>query len=135
MTGEQQLIFDWIGSLPVAVPNWEKRLPQMYEELNAKWFNGAAPILGSTFVCEFCEMPRNTAGIYIDAKRAEAQSTAEIKIRPGIRINSVLQVLPDHVKIAMLHEMIHASGVEGHGEPFQLELSRLILAGAYNGLL
>jgi len=80
-------------------------------------------------------MPRSTAGIYIDAKRAEAQSTAEIKIRPGIHINSALHVLPDHVKIALLHEMIHASGVEGHGEPFQLELSRLMLAGAYNGLL
>lgn len=135
MTDEQKLIFDWIGNLPVAVPNWDERLPKMYQECNAKWFDDSLPALGEDFVCEFCEMPRNTAGIFIDTKKAEAQSTAETRIRSGIRINAALQVLPDHVKIALLHEMIHASGIDGHREQFNLEISRLLCAGAYKELL
>jgi hypothetical protein len=135
MTGEQQLIFDWIGNLPVLVPNWEKRLPMLYEELNATWFDGTLPELTDTFVCEFCDMPQDSAGIFIDAETAAMRSTPDIKIRPGIRINSALRALRDHVKIALLHEMVHVSGIMGHLEPFHLEISRLMLAGAYNGLL
>jgi hypothetical protein len=135
MTGEQQLIFDWIADLPVRVPNWEKRLPMMYEELNMKWFDGTLPELTDDFVCEFCDMPRDSAGIFIDAETAEMRSTPDITIRPGIRINSALRVLRDHVKIALLHEMVHVSGIKGHLEPFHLEISRLMLAGAYDGLL
>src|SRR3979490_3079119 len=104
MTDEQQLIFDWIGSVPVLVPNWEKRLPQMYDVLNAKWFDKSLPLISYNFVCEFSEMPRDTAGIYIDEKDAVAQSTVDVKIRPGIRINSGLKILRDHVAIALLHE-------------------------------
>lgn len=135
MNDEQKLIFDWIGTLPVLVPQWEKRLPLLYQELNAKWFQGSLPTLTNNFVCEFCEMPQDTAGMYLDGKAAEAQSTPETKIRPGIRINSALKGLTDHVKIALLHEMIHVSGVTGHLELFNLEVSRLMLAGAYNNLL
>jgi hypothetical protein len=36
------------------------------------------------------------------------------KINPGIRINSALKVLSDHVRIALLHEMVHTSGIVGH---------------------
>jgi hypothetical protein len=39
------------------------------------------------------------------------------------------------VKIAMLHEMIHAAGINGHTEVFQAEVARLMASGAYNGLL
>jgi hypothetical protein len=135
MTAEQQLIFDWIGTVPVLVPNWEKRLPQMYNELNAKWFDKSLPPISDNFVCEFCDMPRDTAGIYIDEKDAAAQSTAAVKIRPGIRINSGLKILRDHVAIALLHEMVHVSGIRGHREPFKAGIARLMLAGAYNDLL
>jgi hypothetical protein len=75
MTPEQQLIFDWIGTVPVLVPNWDKRLHQMYDELNAKWFDKSLPPISNNFVCEFCDMPRDTAGIYMDDKDAAAQST------------------------------------------------------------
>jgi hypothetical protein len=135
MSDEQRLIFEWIGILPVVIPNWEKRLPELYDELNGKWFDGKLPALTDEFVCEFCPMPRNTAGIFIDAETAQAQSTPETKIRPGIRINPALEVLPDHVKIALLHEMVHAGGIKGHKESFDREILRLILAGAYRGLL
>src|SRR5258708_26661053 len=107
----------------------------MYEEVNMKWFDGTLPELTDDFVCELCDMPRDSAGIFIDAETAEMRSTPDITIRPGIRINSALRVLRDHVKIALLHEMLHVSGIKGHLEPFPLEISRLMLAGAYDGLL
>lgn len=90
----------------------------MYEELNMKWFDGTLPELTDDFVCEFCDMPRDSAGTFIDVETAEMRSTLDIKIRPGIRINSALRVLRDHVKIALLHEMVHVSGIKGHLEPF-----------------
>ena len=135
MTGEHRLIFNWIGSLPVLVPNWEKRLPALYDELNFKHFQGTLPTLCPDFVCEFCDMPQDSAGIYISPENAALQSTKDVTIRPGIRINSALQVLRDHVRIALLHEMVHAKGIVGHGPNFQEELARLMLAGAYNNLL
>jgi hypothetical protein len=132
MTDEGRLIFEWIGSLPVIVPDWRTRLPRMYDELNAKWFSNTLPPLSELFVCEFCERPRESAGIFIDANKAAEQSS--VKIRPGIRINADLKCLSDHVKIALLHEMVHASGVEGHNEPFNGEIARLMHAGAYNNI-
>jgi hypothetical protein len=106
----------------------------MYGELNAARFAIALPELTDDFVCEFCDMPQDAPGIFIDANNAETQSTPEISIRHGIRINSALRILRDHVKIALLHEMIHVSGISGHWEPFNLEVSRLMLAGTYNDL-
>ncbi|MDQ2835202.1 MAG: hypothetical protein M3Y50_15955 [Acidobacteriota bacterium] len=135
MTEEQRLIYEWIGQLPIVVPNWNKRLTEMYEELNTKWFQGVLPALSERFVCEFREMPRDTSGIFISEEHAAMQATDEIHVRPGIRINAALCVLRDHVKIALLHEMIHAAGIVGHKEAFHMEVSRLMLAGAYNGLL
>jgi hypothetical protein len=29
MTDEQRRIYEWIGELPVVVPNWDKRLPEI----------------------------------------------------------------------------------------------------------
>ncbi len=135
MTDEQRRIYEWIGELPVVVPNWDKRLPEMYGDLNTRFFQGALPLLSDTFVCECCEMPRDTSGIFISAEHAAMQSTDRVHVRPGIRINAALCVLRDHLKIALLHEMIHAAGIVGHQEPFQMEVSHLMLAGAYNGLL
>jgi hypothetical protein len=135
MTEEQRLIYEWIGELPVVVPNWDKRLPEIYGELNTTFFQGVLPSLNEKFVCEFCEMPRDTSGIFLSEEHAAMQSTDQVHVRPGIRINSALCVLRDHVKIALLHEMIHAAGIVGHQEPFHMEVSRLMLAGAYNGLL
>jgi hypothetical protein len=80
-------------------------------------------------------MPRETAGICIDAGRAAKVSKDRVNVRPGIRINSKLQCLSDHVMIALLHEMVHASGIEKHEEVFQNAIPGLFAAGAYDGLL
>lgn len=135
MTDEQKLISDRIGDLPVRVFDWKKRLPKIYDSFNAEWFNKSLPAISDAFVCEFCDMPRETAGICIDADRAAKVSKDGVNVRPGIRINSKLQCLSDHVKIALLHEMIHASGIEKHEEVFQNVIARLFAAGAYNRLL
>jgi len=135
MTDEQKLIYEWIGMTPVIVPDWDRLLPEMYDSFNAAYFNNSLPSLSSTFVCEFCEMPREAAGIFLDADRAARRSTDSVKVKPGIRINSKLKELTDHVKISLLHEMIHASGINGHGENFQNGIIALLVAGAYRGLL
>jgi hypothetical protein len=135
MTKEQQLIYDWIGTLLVVVPNWDKRLPEMYDSLNKSFFSNSLPPISSDFVCEFCEMPRETGGIYLDAKRAAALSKDGVNVRPGIRINANLRCLTDHVKIALLHEMVHVTGIEKHEKPFKNAIAALFLAGAYKGVL
>lgn len=135
MTAEQTLISDWIGNLPVTVFDWDELLPKIYDAFNAKWFNNSLPPISDTFVCEFCDMPRETAGICIDACRAAKVSKEGVNVRPGIRINSELQCLSDHVKVALLHEMVHASGIEKHEEVFQNAIAELFAAGAYKGLL
>jgi hypothetical protein len=135
MTPEHQLILEWIGTVPVLVPNWEKRLPLMYEDLNAKWFENSLPPISDEFVCEFCDMPRDTTVIYIDEKDAAEQSTSDVKIRPGIRISSGLKMFRAEVTIALLHEMVHATGIRKHDEPFRAQIARLMAAGAYEGLL
>jgi hypothetical protein len=135
MTDEQKLISDWIGNLPVRVFNWDKKLPKMYDFFNEKWFNNSLPPISDAFVCEFSDMPRETAGICLDADRAAKLSKDGVNVRPGIRINSKLQYLSDHVRIALLHEMVHASGIEKHEEDFQKAIAGLFIAGAYNDLL
>src|SRR5271165_2051476 len=109
MTDEQNLISDWVGNLPVRVFDWDELLPKMYDSFNAKWFNNSLLPISDAFVCEFCDMPRETAGICIDADRAAKASRNGVNVRPGIRINAKLQCLSDHVRIALLHEMVHAS--------------------------
>jgi len=135
MTDEQNLISDWVGNLPVRVFDWDELLPKMYDSFNAKWFNNSLLPISDAFVCEFCDMPRETAGICIDADRAAKASRNGVNVRPGIRINAKLQCLSDHVRIALLHEMVHASGIEKHEEAFQNAIARLFAAGAYNDLL
>jgi hypothetical protein len=135
MTQESRIIFDWIGELPIVDYDWDKRLPKLYEGLNEKWFNNRLPAVSGSFVVAFCEMPNESAGICIDAHRAREKSTEAVKVRPGIRINSNLKCLNDHVQIALLHEMVHADGIIGHNSDFQDAIKRLKADGAYCGLL
>jgi hypothetical protein len=135
MTNEQKLIWEWIGMLPTRIFDWNEVLPKMYDSLNAKWFKSSLPPISDSFVCEFCEMPRETVGICIDAARASKVSKDGISVRPGIRINPALQCSTEHVIIALLHEMIHASGIEKHEEAFKSVVAQLFAAGAYNGIL
>lgn len=112
MTDEQKLIFEQIDMEPVSVFDWKDQLPKMYEPFNAKWFNNSLPPISHAFVCEFCDMPREFAGICIDEAWAVKISKGRVTVRLGIRINSKLKCLSDHVRIALLHEMVHASGIQ-----------------------
>jgi hypothetical protein len=122
MTDEQKLIWDWIGMLPVRVFDWNEALPKLYDSLNANWFKNSLPPISDAFVCEFCDMPRETVGISIDAVRAAKISRDGINVRPGIII-------------ALLHEMVHASGIEKHHKAFQNAIAELFAAGAYKDIL
>src|SRR5882757_5842372 len=135
MTEEQQLIFDVISNVPTSIYDSSVLLHRMYESLNEKWFGSALPQLSETFICEFCGMPREAAGIFLDVNRAQQYSIDTVKIRPGMRINSKLQEWTDHVKIALLHEMVHATGIDGHDDRFIASIQRLISEGAYTKTL
>ena len=121
--------------LPVRVFDWNEALPRLYEQLNAKWFEGSLPAVSEAFVCEFCDMPRETVGICIDPVRAAKISKDGIDVRPGIRISSHLKCSTQHVIVALLHEMAHASGIEKHDEAFQDAIAKLYSMGAYKEIL
>jgi hypothetical protein len=137
MTEEEKCVYEWIDNLPTPVPDWRKELPAIYQSFNATWFKNALPALSDTFVCEFQDMPRESAGIYIGVDDATKLSSNGVTVRAGIRINSRLECLSDHVKIALLHEMIHARGFKhNEGEAlFQAAIDDLFHAGAYRKLL
>ena len=93
MTDEQKLIFEQMDMEPVSVFDWKDKLPKMYDMFNAKWFNNSLPPISPAFVCEFCDMPREFAGICIDEAWAAKISKGGVTVRLGIRINSKLQCL------------------------------------------
>jgi hypothetical protein len=88
MTDEQKLIFEQMDMEPVRVFDWKDELPRMYDCFNAKWFNNCLPPISPVFVCEFCDMAREFAGICIDEARAAKISKGRVTVRLGIRINS-----------------------------------------------
>jgi len=134
MTDEERLIFHSLDA-PAIVTNWDEGLPKMYDSFNACFFKGSLPSISETFVCVLGPLPREVAGVCLDANDASKISTNKVTVRPGIRINSKLECLTSHVAIALLHEMTHASGKKGHEEPFQKAIAALYAAGAYNGHL
>ncbi len=120
---------------PVSVFDWKDELPKMYDMVNAKWFNNSLPPISPAFVCEFCDMPREFAGICIDEAGAAKISKGGVTVRLGIRINSKLQCLSEHVRIAVLHEMVHARGIQKHDKTFQSAVAHLFAEGAYSHIL
>jgi len=52
-------------------------------------------------------------------------------VKKGIRINECLEKFRSETQVALLHEMIHATGIIGHGKEFKQEILRLIIEGAY----
>jgi hypothetical protein len=136
MTDEQNAIYEWVGNVPAFIPDWKKRLPAMYADFNEKYFSNSLPKLGLDFVCEFCDFPGDAVGICI--LQPDAQELFErsgIEVRLGIRIRSELKFSPDHVQIVLLHEMIHASGIRGHGTELRHKIIDLFAKGAYLALL
>jgi hypothetical protein len=136
MTKEHRIIYEAIGDVPtVYVSDWDAKLHRMYEGLNERWFEGKLPRISDSFVCEFCEMPNGNTGICVTEEWATKWSTEDCQVRPGIRINPGLKCSPEHVEIALIHEMVHASGILGHKDDFWNAVGELTRVGAHRGLL
>src|SRR5690348_2480844 len=108
---EEEIIYGHLDDIPRVVPDYDKLLREDYAIFNEKHFQNVLPVLSECYICVFQQMPGDNAGMYISPDRAERMSTNETAIRPGIRINSKLKEFTSHVRIVLLHEMIHASGI------------------------
>ena len=102
----------WKGRPPAPID-----LPALYAEFKEKYFGDSIPTLSDDFVCTFLKLPFDAAGICYLADKAE-----NLGVRKGIRINEKFREFPSEAKVALLHEMIHASGTTGHDAAFKLEI-------------
>jgi hypothetical protein len=132
---EEEIINQHLDNVPRVVSDTSKQLREDYAIFNQTHFQNSLPHLSESFICVFQEMRGDNAGMYISPDRAEKMSTKENAIRPGIRINSKLKDFTPHVRIVLLHEMIHACGIVGHKEDFRALISALVKAGVYEPLL
>src|SRR6266403_5990198 len=82
-------------------------LAALYREFKEKYFGDSVPNLSDDFICVFLKLPYDAAGICFLEEDA-----VKLGIRKGIRINENLSAFPAEAKVALLHEMIHASGVK-----------------------
>jgi hypothetical protein len=101
-------------------------LAALYREFRGKYFGNKVPELSDQFVCCFAKLPFDAAGICYLEKDA-----ARIGVRPGIRINEKFVEFPAEAKVALLHEMAHATGVRKHDGDFQRAIIELFRQGAY----
>lgn len=132
---EEEIIYRHLDDVPRVVPDYDKLLREDYAIFNERHFGGCLPRLSATFVCLYQKLPGDDAGAYICPERARKMSSGGTGVTPGIRINSKLMEFTPHVRIVLLYEMIHASGILGHGEDFQSIISRLVKLGVYEGFL
>jgi hypothetical protein len=101
-------------------------LASLYQEFRSKYFDNLVPELSIDFVCTFSRLPFDLAGACCLEKEA-----AQLGVKKGIRINEKLREFPAEVKVALLHEMVHAKGIRGHGTDLKTELTELFSKGAY----
>jgi len=101
-------------------------LAALYSEFKEKYFGDSVPNLSDDFICVFLKMPYDAAGICFLEEDA-----AKLGVRKGIRINQKFCEFPPEAKVALLHEMIHASGVKKHDDEFKVEVVKLFRKRAY----
>ena len=101
-------------------------LVALYREFEGKYFNDAVPDLSNSFVCCFVRLPFDASGICYLEKDA-----SRLGITQGIRINEKFREVPAEAKVALLHEMVHASSVRKHELEFKNAIVRLFGKGAY----
>jgi hypothetical protein len=109
------------GEIPAPID-----LAALYREFKDKYFNGSVPELSQNFICTFSKLPFDVAGICHLEKDA-----SKLGIRPGIRINEKFKEFPAEAKVALLHEMVHATGVRKHESELKLVLIELFGKNAY----
>ena len=101
-------------------------LAGLYLGFKKRYFGDSVPGLSENFVVEFVKLPFDVAG----ASHLPTDA-AKFGLRRGIRINEKLREFSAEAKVALLHEMIHATGVRGHGDEFKRAVINLFAKGAY----
>ena len=101
-------------------------LPARYVEFKEKYFKGCVPDLSDDFICAFQKLPFDVVGITFLEEDAQKAG-----VRKGIRINEKLKEFPNEAQVALLHEMIHASGIKGHNVDFKTAVRLLWDKNAY----
>lgn len=101
-------------------------LAKAYTEFRKKYFGDSVPEISENFVVEFVKLPFDIAGA-----SHLPEDAAGFGIRRGIRVNEKLREFPAEAKVALLHEMIHATGIRRHGDDFKRALSDLFAQAAY----
>ena len=104
-------------------------LHEKYQELKTRFFDVRVPELSDDFLVVFQHLPYDTSGMTIMQDDERFQG-----IKGGIRINQRLEMFPSETQVALLHEMIHASGIPKHNDDFRREVLRLLAQGAYGNL-
>jgi hypothetical protein len=107
-------------------PQGDLNLTSLYLDFEEKYFGNLVPELSEEFIVKFSKLPFDISGIsYL------AEDATKIGVKRGIRINEKLQEFPAEAKVALLHEMIHASGIRRHLDEFKSALIDLFGKGAY----
>ena len=101
-------------------------LQSTYKEFQDKYFGSKVPTLTNDFICVFQKLPYDVIAITILEEKAK-----QLSVTKGIRINEKLRELPSEVKVALFHEMIHATRVIGHEAGFKMALIELWNKCAY----
>jgi hypothetical protein len=109
------------GLVPVPI-----ELAELYVEFKQKYFSDSVPQLSEEFVCVYQELPFDIAGASLLGEDA-----TKLGVKPGIRINEKFGGFVSETKVALLHEMIHATGLRGHEAGFVAFLVDLFGRGAY----
>jgi hypothetical protein len=127
---ESEMVYWWVhagivreraGKIPAPVD-----LAALYREFKDKYFKDSVPELSQSFTCTFSKLPFDVAGIC-----CLEEDASKLGIRPGIRINEKFEEFPAEAKVALLHEMVHATGVRKHGHELKLALIELFGKNAY----
>jgi hypothetical protein len=113
------------GQEPAAID-----LRTLYLEFKTKYFGDSVPELSEDFTVEFLKLPFDVAGA-----SHLPEDAAKFGLRRGIRINEKLQEFPAEAKVALLHEMIHATGIRKHEGAFTDYVNDLFRKGAYTNPL
>lgn len=118
------IVIEYKGKAPT--PMDALALAECYRNFKSRFFNSTVPDLSEDFICEFLKLPFDVAGItYLE------QDAAKLGVKKGIRINEKLKEFPAEAKVALLHEMVHATGVRGHEDELKAALKELFNKGAY----
>jgi len=124
-------------------PKCEKKLRRWYRQYNRRYFGGRLPEEMS--LVEVCgsQIPRHDLGVFSRGggwrhdldKRGRKKKGSRIEIPgPAIFLRTDNRYECD-VRLTLLHEMVHATGVYNHGPKFRKIVHRLMRAGAFDELV